>query len=300
MLALRPEGEEGGYLLEQHFAYSYASPVHGLRHRLMAVPRAVHGSQRRLDHRVEVRGARVHLSQAVDGFDNEVVEIRAGTVAEEIHFEVWALVTGVAGGRSTGTAPVPSGALRDRRLLDQTPLTATDALLTDAAGSLAAASDGSLDLAERICDWTSRSLSYGHDFTDVRTPADAALAGGRGVCQDYAHVMLAACRAAGLAARYVSGHLVGEGGSHAWVEVVVDRASMGAGAGSGGAAVAVAFDPTHGRRAREGYVTVGIGRDYSDVTPTSGSFQGACEGVLTAKKRLRPADVFGDDRLRCP
>lgn len=259
----------------------------------MAVPRGRHGSQRRLDHRLEVRGARVRLSRSTDQFDNEVVEIRAGSVAEEIRFDVWALVTGVAGGRSTGTAPVPRSVLRDRRLLGETPLTIADAALADAARSMVSAGRGGLDLAERICEWTYGALSYGYDFTDVRTPAAAALAGGRGVCQDYAHVMLAVCRAAGMPARYVSGHLVGEGGSHAWVEVIIDRESHGTGAGDG--AVAVAFDPTHGRRARKGYLTVGIGRDYSDVAPTSGSFQGTCQGVLRAQKQLRPIGVSGEE-----
>ena len=58
-------------------------------------------------------------------------------------------------------------------------------------------------------------------MTSIATTAAEALAGGRGVCQDTAHVMIALCRAAGLPARYVSGHLLGEGGTHAWVEVIV-------------------------------------------------------------------------------
>ncbi len=66
-----------------------------------------------------------------------------------------------------------------------------------------------------------RTLTYEFGVTGVHTTAADAVAGGRGVCQDYADIMLALCRAAGLPARYVSGHLVGEGGSHAWVEVVV-------------------------------------------------------------------------------
>ena len=60
-----------------------------------------------------------------------------------------------------------------------------------------------------------------YGVTSVRTTAAQALAGGRGVCQDFAHVMLALCHIVGLPARYVSGHLLGQGGTHAWVEVVV-------------------------------------------------------------------------------
>src|SRR6202034_936161 len=111
------------------------------------------------------------------------------------------------------------------------------------------------------------------------TTASEALAGGRGVCQDYAHVMLAICRAAGVPARYVSGHLIGEGGSHAWVEVL-QKDPMG----SGG--IAVGFDPTHDRRVDGRYLTVAVGRDYSDVAPTSGTFRGHTQGALTVQKRL--------------
>ena len=113
-----------------------------------------------------------------------------------------------------------------------------------------------------------------------------ALAGGKGVCQDYAHVMLSLCRVVGVPARYVSGHLVGEGGSHAWVEVVVSDAL----ARGTSRTVAVAFDPTHNRRAGQGYFTVAIGRDYNHVAPTSGTFEGKDPGVLSALKRLRKAD----------
>jgi transglutaminase-like putative cysteine protease len=142
-----------------------------------------------------------------------------------------------------------------------------------------------MDLAERVCIWTHDAMTYRHGVTDVATTAATALTGGEGVCQDYAHVMLALCRAAGLGARYVSGHLVGEGGSHAWVEVVVsDPADP-----SAGRPMAVAFDPTHERRAERGYFTVAVGRDYADVAPTSGTFEGTGPGLLSARKRLTPA-----------
>ena len=97
----------------------------------------------------------------------------------------------------------------------------------------------------------------------MQTTAAEAPAGGRGVCQDYAHVMLAVCHVVGLPARYVSGHLLGQGGTHAWVEVWCPRARD---------ASAVAFDPcSHGRRTGSAYVTVAAGRDYADVAPISGA-----------------------------
>jgi transglutaminase-like putative cysteine protease len=89
--------------------------------------------------------------------------------------------------------------------------------------------------------------------------------------------MLALCHLVELPARYVSGHLLGQGGTHAWVEVIVP---------SRGEAVAVPFDPCHGRRADTGYVTVATGRDYADVAPTSGTYIGASSGRLTTSREL--------------
>ena len=90
-------------------------------------------------------------------------------------------------------------------------------------------------------------------------------------------MMLALCHLVRLPARYVSGHLLGQGGTHAWVEVIVARADE---------AMAVAFDPCNGRRAGAGYVTVATGRDYLDVAPASGSYTGTSAGRLTASRRV--------------
>ncbi|MFZ0665030.1 MAG: transglutaminase family protein [Acidimicrobiales bacterium] len=278
-------GETGDlYLLEQRFRYTYSNPVLRLRHRLMVVPRAVYGGQYRLGYDVSVSGAVVNVRETTDGFGNHVIELNAPKVAQWIEFEAWALV----GHRwvSKGITQV-AHAVSDDRLLDFTPLTRPDDRIADAAKDLSEASSGDMDLAERICTWSRESMTYQFGVTGVRTAAATALAGGKGVCQDYAHVMLAVCRQAGLPARYVSGHLIGEGGSHAWVEVVVtDPASQ-----VGARKVAVAFDPTHARRVGPGYFTIAVGRDYADVPPTSGAFVGSSPGVLgSSRKWLGLAD----------
>lgn len=118
----------------------------------------------------------------------------------------------------------------------------------------------------------------------MRTTAAEAVALGRGVCQDSAHIMLAHCLVRVLAARYVSGHLVGQGGTHAWVEVVVPWTD-------GRFAEAVAFDPCNGRRAGAGHVTIATGRDYADMPPTSGSYLGGASGRLTTTRDLLGVDV---------
>jgi transglutaminase-like putative cysteine protease len=92
--------------------------------------------------------------------------------------------------------------------------------------------------------------------------------------------MIALCRAIGLPARYVSGHLLREGGTHAWVEVIVADAD---------AARAVALDPCNGCRVGVNYLTIAVGRDYADVAPTSGTYLGSARGTLTATKHIEVA-----------
>jgi transglutaminase-like putative cysteine protease len=97
--------------------------------------------------------------------------------------------------------------------------------------------------------------------------------------------MLAVCRSAELPSRYVSGHLVGQGGTHAWVEVILP---VGDGTGD---AVAWAFDPTHASRGGLDYVTIAVGADYSDVAPTSGTYVSRAVGHLVTHKRVTLTDL---------
>lgn len=277
--AVADDGRPTAHLLHQRFRYEYATPVRGLRHRLVVVPPEVHGGQRRLSHRVTVTGAPCTVRSRTDGFGNHVVSVRAPIVDEGIEFEIWAVVRRDPRREADF---LPTTVLGDRRLLRPTPLTRPDTALTDVARALAdrRGEGGGIAVAERACSWAHGALRYGFGATTVRTTAAEALAGGRGVCQDYAHLMVSVCRAAGVAARYVSGHMAGEGGSHAWVEVLTAD-------DHGHRPAVVAFDPTHDRRAGAGYLTVATGRDYADVAPTSGCFQGEGAGVLCASKRLR-------------
>ncbi len=146
-------------------------------------------------------------------------------------------------------------------------------LLVEQAGRTA----DPVELAARISEWVSETLTYGAGVTGIHTTAAEALAKGKGLCQDYAHVMLAICRVAGLPARYVSGHMLGEGGSHAWAEVLLP-------AGPDGDLYPTAFDPTNRRRPNLGYTTVATGRDYCDVAPTSGTYTGQYIGQLSFTK----------------
>jgi transglutaminase-like putative cysteine protease len=126
------------------------------------------------------------------------------------------------------------------------------------------------------------AITYQYGVTSVRTTAADALAAGRGVCQDSAHIMLALCHLLALPARYVSGHLLGQGGTHAWVEVVIPQADH---------AVAMPFDPCNGVPASARYLTVATGRDYGDVPPTSGTYIGPAGAQLTSNRRVAVLDA---------
>jgi transglutaminase-like putative cysteine protease len=267
------------YILEQSFRYEYDAPVESLRQRLVIVPPVRHGNQYLRAHRLQVTGAKVRRRVRRDAAGNVVAWLKADHVPEAIEFRLAAVVERV---RDDGPAVLPAAALHSPRLLRPTRLTAPGERLRALAADIAAGAGpedpaGPEDLAERICAAVSAAITYEYGITSVTTTAAEALACGRGVCQDFAHVMLALCHILRLPARYVSGHLLGQGGTHAWTEVIVPR---------DGRAEAIAFDPCNGRRTDGGYVTVATGRDYAHVAPASGSYVGASPGRLTAARRV--------------
>ena len=140
------------------------------------------------------------------------------------------------------------------------------------------------DLMQRI----HTDFTYESQSTQVNTPALQALAQRKGVCQDFAHIMLACLRSMGLAARYVSGYLLteappgaekllGSDASHAWVSVYVADLPEGA--------RWCDFDPTNNRWGWHApgvdYVTLAVGRDFGDVSPLRGVIQGGARHTLS-------------------
>jgi transglutaminase-like putative cysteine protease len=267
------------YVLEQSFRYEYDAPVKSLRQRLVIVPPPRHGNQYLRAHRLEVTGAKARRRVSRDAAGNVVARLWADHVPQAIEFRLAAVVERV---HDDGPAMLAAGALHHPRLLRPTTITTADERLRAMAARIVPDTARNRDsdpvqTAERICAAVFDAITYRYGITSVTTTAAEALAAGYGVCQDFAHVMLALCHLAGLPARYVSGHLLGQGGTHAWVEVIVPRA---------GQAEAVAFDPCNGRRTDSGYVTVATGRDYSDVAPASGSYLGTSRGQLTTARRV--------------
>ena len=264
------------FLLRQCFTYLYAGPVFKVDQHLIVVPPPRHGAQRTVFHLLSVSGGEGQPAWSRDSFGNSVARVHVPAVNEALEFQVDVVVD-----RSgQDLVRLPAVALDDSRYLDTTRLTAPDAAITAAARDAVGVLRPGLEAAERLCDAAHEALHYQRGVTTIATTAVAAFALGAGVCQDHAHLMLAMSHAIGLPARYVSGHMLGEGSTHAWVEVLVPDTD------DPGAARAVAFDPCHARRTDATYVTVAVGRDYADVAPTSGTYRGRFANQLTSTTRL--------------
>ena len=109
-------------------------------------------------------------------------------------------------------------------------------------------------------------FSYEPGSTDISTTAGEALKQGKGVCQDYAHIMTAVLRYMGIPARYVAGLMIGEGYTHAWVEVYTRDGWYG-------------LDPTNNLHIDEYYIKLAHGRDYGDCVTDRGCFRGTAGQV---------------------
>lgn len=140
-------------------------------------------------------------------------------------------------------------------------------------------------------------FEYMPNTTTVDSPIDDILTNGRGVCQDYAHVMLAICRELRIPARYVSGYLVQQNRngtasavdqSHAWVECFIPSIGW------------VGIDPTNNLTATERHIRVALGSDYADVPPTRGVYKGVGEQVLEVGVKIQRHDSLPTDEALLP
>ncbi|MCE2514789.1 MAG: transglutaminase family protein [Acidobacteria bacterium] len=151
----------------------------------------------------------------------------------------------------------------------------------------------------RLADTLHNCFRYAPGSTSVMSSIEQILKSGSGVCQDYAHTMIAIARSWSIPARYVSGylHLAGLDGeqapanaTHAWVECLLPELGW------------VGFDPTNRCLADERHVRIAVGRDYRDVSPTRGVLRGgesagmevAVKVSVLANPQATPEEVFAD------
>ena len=158
-----------------------------------------------------------------------------------------------------------------------------------------------LDAATALMTQIYTRMTYESESTEVNTPALDALQQGKGVCQDFAHIMVACCRAIGLPARYVSGYmltapppgqprLIGSDASHAWASVYFPGQDAQSGRW-------LDFDPTNNRAPGEDYVTLATGRDFLDVSPMRGVIRGGSRHTLRVAVTVAPMDSLESRRV---
>ncbi len=297
----------------------YSAPVARCVRRLRVFPPPLRGAQRitNLQWRCEPEADRTR--EFVDEFGNRVLELCHARIESEFIFALsltteHTTASAHSAAREEGLPAAGAGAFLLPSALCDIPdeVQSTVQHLQNTAQIFA---DDPERSAVRLCAWAHRALKYQPGATDARTNVSQALRRGAGVCQDYAHLMLALCRAAQIPARYVSGYspLMGNetaaaatisrisrqsakepddgnvsqaermhaGQMHAWVEALCGDRWL-------------AFDPTHNRRTHPDCVFVACGRDFRDVSPVTGSYGGRA----TAQLRTRCETIVGSAHSR--
>lgn len=281
--------------------YDYEPPVETAQHMVHLRPRDS-AYQRLLKHRLDISPEPATLGDTVDVYGNT----RAFFSLPVAHGELRVVADSVV---ATEAPPPPTDSLpweqvRERMRYHRkaaydaateftfpSPYVPRHEDFLDYARLSFAADRPLLDAATDLMTRIHTDFTYEAAATDINTPALEALAQRKGVCQDFAHIMIACLRGMGLPARYVSGYLltmpppgkprlVGADASHAWVAV------WSPGAPDGGQWVDL--DPTNNRTAGEDYVTLAVGRDYSDVSPVRGVIHGGDTHTLKVAVTVAP------------
>jgi transglutaminase-like putative cysteine protease len=255
--------------------YDYDRPASEVIQALRVTPSS-HDGQEVRNWRVDVDADGL-LRETRDGFGNVLHLFYAEAPVRQMTVRV----TGEAELRDT--AGVISGAPEPHlpaTFLRETPLTAPDARLRDWARSV-----GGHDPLARLHALMAAlhgRMRFDTEATGVGTTGAEAFAQGHGVCQDYAHIFIAAARTLGAPARYVSGHLARCEGdeqeaAHAWAEAYVEGLGW------------TAFDPANGICADGRYLRVATGLDYLDAAPLRGARRGGGDERLSVTVLARDA-----------
>lgn len=215
------------------------------------------------------------LSAYVDAFGNTVHIASAPAGHDVLRIAASGIVTTTDTG---GVVGVTGEAAPAEIFLRATEATRADAAILALAQG--AAGEGTLATMHRLMQAVHDAVAYLPDSTDSRTTAAEALAAGAGVCQDHAHVMLAAARSLGIPARYVTGYLLLEDGAaapahHAWVEADVDTLGW------------VGFDAANNLCPTERYVRLACGLDAASAGPIRGIRRGGAGDSMLVEVEVR-------------
>lgn len=255
-------------------AYRYSRPVAYAIQTLRLSPRPYEGFN---VIRWQVKGdARHELPSFIDGYGNLV---HCHTVNHP-HDSATVTVEGEVETRATdGIVRGASETLPPLFYTRVTKLTAADAAIAEMARSL---KGGAFDRLNALMEVVRDRLDYRAGVTLSTTTAAEALKLGAGVCQDHAHLFIAAARSLAIPARYVGGYLWAGGdgeyeASHAWAEAYVQDHGW------------VGFDPSNRARPNEAYIRASVGLDYWSAAPVRGVRRGEGEELLAVNVKVREA-----------
>ena len=287
------------YEVVHETSYGYERPVLLSQQLLHLTPRALPW-QRRERHRIVIEPAPGELAEREDYFGNPVTQIVLAAPHPRLSVRAESRVS--VEPRDAPAAGVPWEEVRDRlrglagappiepaQFMYESPHVECFKELSDYAATSftnrRSVLEAALDLMRRI----HAEFRFDPRATSVSTPLREVLKKRRGVCQDFAHLMIGCLRSLGLSARYVSGYiltapppgrarLVGADASHAWASVYCPPAGW------------VDLDPTNDCVVDDEHVTLAWGRDFSDVTPMRGVILGGGEQKLAVRVTVTPLE----------
>jgi len=265
------------FQIEHTTRFTYSGPITETMMELRLMPLDGRG-QRLLEFALRIH-PQVRVSTYRDGYGNLVHYFNLLRAHQKLRVTSRSLVE-MDGGPGASDDDLISDFLRFREPVTDEPgvraLAARHAPADLASGAAVERSLESLTVA------IGRDFTYDPAVTNVYTGVGEVLKLRAGVCQDFAHLFIAAARAMGVPARYVSGYIhvpgaggVMEGASHAWAEAWVPGTGW------------MGFDATHPVRAGENHVRVAVGRDYRDAAPTRGVYVGIATGTMEVNVTTR-------------
>jgi len=277
------------YRVEHQTAYRYEEPVTLSHHQLRLTPRPL-PHQRSQAHELALTPAPAYRCERSDAFGNSVTELAIESAHSELEIVARSIVevsqrempqadTTLAWEDArralayrAGWRPDPA-VLEATRFLFESPHARVKRNLRAYASDCFRPGRPVLEAAEALMSKIHAEFKFDAEATTVTTPVMKFFEQKRGVCQDFTHFMISCLRSTGLAARYVSGYLltrlgpakqrpVGAEASHAWVALFVPGVGW------------IELDPTNNVLPSWEHITLGWGRDFSDVTPLRGVING--------------------------
>ncbi len=296
------------YRVRHETRYDYAADVVHSHHLLHLVPRPA-SHQQCLEYALEIEPENCRTSNEVDAFGNPLVRVElaqphrqlsvVSTMEIEVHPRVavnadttdpWEKVRETFAYR--GEVMLDMGPSRDvldaARFRHESPHVRLKQAFTDYSAACFQPGQPILLCVEQLTTKLNEDIEYAPGETTITTSVNEVLAKRRGVCQDFAHLMISCLRSRGLPARYVSGYLrtnatladgkelVGDAASHAWVSVWSPPYGW------------IELDPTNGCFAGTDHIAVAWGRDFGDVSPLRGVILGGGRHKLSVTVAVEP------------